>query len=212
MKGVGVGRFSALCRAAGAPPAATQADSGVRVCVKRHILLELQWQDRRGRFRHIVLSPQGPMRVLGAFGIVVLFALALVGASSSKSNRKPAPVGVDTLWRENSELKARQDTLRELAFDLSQQLYWRLEHGRRMARLVDTPGRVWADQCPRPPARDAGDEAILAWLSEQATRLEAVGNNFTADWVEQGEARASLRAPVNGGPVLYVADMGPTRQ
>jgi hypothetical protein len=47
-----------------------------------------------------------------------------------------------------------------------------------MVRLADTPGRASEGQGLRLSARDAGNEAILAWLSEQGARLEALGNEL----------------------------------
>jgi hypothetical protein len=47
---------------------------------------------------------------------------------------------------------------------------------RRVVRLADTPGRVSEGQGLRLSARDAGNETILAWLSERGVRLEALGN------------------------------------
>jgi len=165
--------------------------------VKRRVLLELQWQGTGGRFRHIVLSPPGLLRTLGACGVVAVFALAVVGALFVVSSRALEQYGVDAVMRENTELKARQDALRERAFDLAEQLYWHFERERRMARLADTAGHAWVAECPRPPARDAGNDAILAWLSEQGTRLEALGNELTPGRVETGAKLASAPATVN---------------
>jgi hypothetical protein len=86
--------------------------------------------------------------------------------------------------------------------------------------MAHTPGHAWEGQCPRPPARDVGNEAILVWLSEQGTRLEALGNELRAGRVEIGGKQASVPSPVRRGTVpvrnaavLQVADMGSaTRQ
>jgi hypothetical protein len=215
MKRAGAGGFSAVCRAAGASRAATRPDPGARVGEKRRVLLELQWQGKSGKFRHVVLSRGGLQRVLVTSGIVVLSALAVIGAFAVGPNRALAHSGVDTIVRDNTELKARQDALRERAFDLAEEVYGRIEQGRRMLRMADSQVHAWEDQCPRPPAPDAGDEAILAWLSEQGTRLEVIGNELTTGRVEMGVKQASAPVPANGrkGPVrdaavLQMADMG----
>lgn len=236
MKRAGVGGLSAVCRDAGTSRAATQTDPRALVGVKRHCLLELQWQGGNGKFRHVALSPRGLGWAMGTFGVVVLFVLAVVGAfsvgtnralahlsvagaSPGGSNRALAHFDVDTVLRENTELKARQDALRERAFDLAEQLYGRVEQGRRMLGTAGIPGHSRESQCPRPPGRDAGDDAILAWLSEQGTRLESIGNELTADRVEMGVKQASALVPVSGGwatvrgeLALYMADMGPARR
>ena len=51
---------------------------------------------------------------------------------------------------------------------------------RRMVRLADTPGRASEGQGLRLSARDAGNEAVLAWLPERGVRLEALGNELRA--------------------------------
>jgi len=220
MKHAGVRWFSAVCRAAGAPRAATRADPGTRAGAKHHYLLELQWQGVGGRFRHIVFNPPGLRQVLGSVGIVALLGLALgvVGAFPVGSDEALGHPGIDAIVRENAELRARQDALRERAFDLAEQLYERVEQGRKMAWMASTPGHAGYAQCPRPPARGAGDEAILAWLSEQGPRLEALGNELTAGRGEVGVKLASAPAPGEGvettgqgEPTLHVADMGLAR-
>ncbi len=185
--------------------------------VKHHSFLELQWQGRGGKFRHLAITSLGARRVLGSVGIVALFAV--VGVFSVASGRNPARVGVDTLLRENTELKARQNALRERAFDLADELYARAEQGRRMARLGGTARHAWEGRYPHPPARDAGNEAILAWLSEQGVRLEALGNDLAVGRAEMGVKRASVPAPVSKGPVpvqdaavLPVVDRGSVRR
>jgi hypothetical protein len=219
MKRAGVGRVSAAFRTAGEPPAAARTDPGARASVRRRVLLELQWQGRGGRFRHFVLRRPGLLRALGTVGVVAALALAVVVALPAGSKRALAPSDVATVLRENAVLKARHDALRERAFDLAEQLYGRVEQRRRLARLADAPGHTWMGQCPRPPSRDVGDEAILAWLSEQGTRLEAIGNELPASRVEMDVKLASAPAPghrntvpVHGSAVLQVADMGPARR
>ena len=140
---------------------------------KHRCSLELQWQGRGGRFHHLAFSPPVLRRALGTFGIVVAIA---VGALSLASSRAFAPGGIDAVQRENLELKAQNDALRERAHDLAEQLYWHAEQELRMAGPADAPGDTWTDVCPRPPGRDASDEAILAWLTDQAVRLERPGD------------------------------------
>jgi hypothetical protein len=165
---------------------------------KPDVLLELQWQGRGGKFRHIALSSRSLLRALGILGIVVVIALGAVGASFVRSNRAPADSGVDTVLREQAQLKARHDALRERVFDLADQLYWHFDEERRMARLAGTAGHAWVVECPLPPARDAEDEALLAWLSEQGARLEQLGNTSPASRVEMVAQQASAPATVNG--------------
>lgn len=214
MKRAGVSRFSVVRRAAGARRAATRTDPDARVGARPPVLLELQWQGSGGKFRHLILTPRGLQRVLGTSGIVVLLALAVVGVLSVRSDRALGHFAIDPVVRENTELKARHDALRERAFDLAEQLDERIELGRRMLGMAETPAHAWEDQSLRLPARDAGDEAVLAWLSEQEARFEALGNELAARRVETGGTQASVPAPANRAvPVrcaamLQVADLG----
>ncbi len=191
-----------MCHAALAPHATVQTDPGAPVGVKRRCFLELQWQGRGGKFRHLALRLPALRRVLGALGIIVLLAVAVVAGFFVVSNRAAAQSSVAAALRENLELKARQDALRERAFDVAEQLYWHVEQERRMARQAGFPGHAWINWCPPPPGRNAGDEVILAWLSEQGAQLEALGNELAASRAEAGARQAHPRAPVGSGTVF----------
>jgi hypothetical protein len=214
MKRPAVSRFSVVRRAAGARRAATRTDPDARVGARPPVLLELQWQGSGGKFRHLVLTPRGLRRVLGTSGIVVLLALAAVGVRLVRSDRALGHVAVGTVVRENAELKARHDALRERAFDLAAQLDERIELERRMLGMAETPAHTWKDQSLRLPARDAEDEAILAWLSQQEARFEALGNELAARRVETGGQQAAVPAPANravparGAAMFQVAGLG----
>ncbi|OYV93266.1 MAG: hypothetical protein B7Z68_08800 [Acidobacteria bacterium 21-70-11] len=157
-------------------------------------------------------------RVLAASGIVVLLALAVVGVRLARSDRALGHLAVGSVVRENTELKARHDALRERAFDLAEQLDERVELERRMLGIAETPAHGWEDQSLRLPARDAGDGALLAWLSEQEARFEALGNELAARRVETGGQQASVPAPADrvsttmtNAAMLQVADLGSNR-
>ena len=88
-----------------------------------------------------------------------------------------------------------------------------------MARVADTAGRAWERQSLRLPARDVGNEAILAWLFENGVRSEALGNELAARQVNIGAKQASVPGPLGRGTVpvrkaavLQVADMGSARR
>ncbi|MBI4915041.1 MAG: hypothetical protein HY825_04280 [Acidobacteria bacterium] len=117
--------------------------------------------------------------------------------------------------RDNAELRARQEALRERAFDLADLVDRSAEQGRRIASLAGVPSRALETPNPGPPAKDAGNEAVVVWLSEQGARLDALGNELDAGRVEMGVKQASLpepdggvRAPVHDDAVAWVADVG----
>ncbi len=139
--------------------------------------------------------------VLGAFALVSLIALAVVCGGFAESNPAPAQHDLDAIQRENVELKARQDDLRERAFDLAEQLCWHAERERWTVRPAVAPGHSQMDRRLVPPRRDAGNEAILAWLSEQGAQLEALENEVSPGYAEAGTGQARLRATVGGETV-----------
>ena len=51
-----------------------------------------------------------------------------------------------------------------------------MERDRQSSRLGGVPGRAREDPSLHLPARNIGDEALLAWLSEEGARLEAIEN------------------------------------
>ncbi len=214
MKRAGVNGFSVVCRAAGAARAEAQTDPGARVDVKHHVLLEMQWQGSGGRFRHLALTARGMRLALVASGVVALLAVAIVGVRLVRSDRPLGYFAVDPVVRENAELKARHDALRERAFDLAAQLDERVEQKRRMLGVAETPGHAWGDQSLRLPASDAGDDAILAWISAQEARLEALENKLATGRLGTGGKQASVsapadtvRVPVRNAAVLQVAGL-----
>lgn len=105
--------------------------------------------------------------------VAVMVTLVVCAALFVGSNLGPARIEVDAAWRENARLVARQQALRAAAFDLAEQVRWRLEKRRGLARLAGTSGLLLDVECPLPPPRDAGNEAVFAWLSELGARLES---------------------------------------
>lgn len=105
--------------------------------------------------------------------VTVIVAVLVSAALFVRSNLGPARIEVDAALRENAQLVARQQALRDVAFNLAEQVRWRLEEGRGLARLAGTSGHPWDVECPLPPAKEAGNEAVLAWLSELGSGLEA---------------------------------------
>ena len=205
-------RPSVAARAASAARAATNTGHGG---VKRRVAVELQWLGRGGRFRHMVFrAPRLPL-LLATVGIVAVLGLVVGGEFVLVSQRALALDRIDAIVRENTILKERQDALREQAFDLAELLNWRLEQQHGTARLADSPGHAWVDECPRPPARDASNEVIIAWLSEHGVWLETLGSEPAAGRDLTGGRQASDQARAGSGSAptadevrLQVASMG----
>ncbi len=187
---------------------------GIAVGVRDHIVWEVQWHPASGAgIRRLVVTWRDARRLLLALGIACLVVVA--GWSLAGLDGLLTGFTADTARRQNRALRAQQEALREQAFDLTKRLSAGLEHGRRMARVVGTPGGAWKGQSQRLPTRETGDEALLAWLSTEGMRLEAIGNELTVGRVENGMLLASVPAPAGPGPaperdgaVLQVADLG----
>jgi hypothetical protein len=214
MQRAAAGRFSVVRRLAGPRRAPARTDPEGRAGVRPPVFLELQWQGRGGTVRHLALTPRGVRRVLGTSGIVALLALAVVGALAVRSDRFPRLFGADPVVRENTELKARRDTLRSQAFDLAARLDERVELARTMLGMAEAPAHAWEDQSLRLPAKDVGDDVLIAWISAQEARLEALENELVARRMATSGKQASATAPGNrlsvpprGAAMLQVAGL-----
>jgi hypothetical protein len=215
MISTGVGRLSVGRHAADATRATTATGHGGQGGVKRRAVVELQWLDRGGRFRHVVFRAPRFRRLLATVGIVTVLGLVVGGGLVLVSQRFPALDRIDAILCENRTMRERQEALREQAFDLAEQLYWHVEQQHGTARLADSPGRTREDECPRPPARDASNEAILDWLSEHGALLEALAREPVAGRSQTDGRQASDQAtatrgtaPAADGARLQVARMG----
>jgi hypothetical protein len=163
--------------------------------------LDLTWSGAR----NVLLA-------LGIAGLVVATGWSLAGLDALVTS-----FPVDVSRRQNLVLQTQQEGLREQVFDLAGRLARDVEHGRRIARLAGSPIRVWSGPVPRLPTADAGDDAMIAWLSEEGSRLEAIGIELAAgraDRTEMVVKQASARAPlivgwviVGGNPGSDMADM-----
>lgn len=162
---------------------------------------EVQWHPAGGgRIRRLVLTWRGARRLMLALGIAGLVAIA--GGLLAGFDGVPTRLAVDAARRQNRALWVEQEDLREQASNLAERLSEDVERGRQMARWAGTPDGAWEGPCSPPPPRDAGDEAILAWLSEQGTQLEAIGDALAAHQVDLGQKQASVPAPVGKGATL----------
>jgi hypothetical protein len=184
------------------------------VDVNDRIRWEVQWHPANGaRIRRLRITSRGVRRLIFALGIVVWVVLA--GGLLAGFEGLLARSAIDSARRQNTALMVQQETLREQAFDLAVRLSEEIERGRGTARSAGVPGHAWEGRRPRPPARDAGSDTILAWLSEQGARLEAVGNELAAARAEVGSKQASVPVPAAIGIVpagnaamLQVAELG----
>ena len=185
--------------------------------VSNRIRLEAQRPaDGAEEIRTLELTWSGARPVLVALGIAGLVIAAVWSLAGLDALVTSFPVDVSR--RQNLVLQTQQEGLREQVFDLAGRLARNVEHGRRIARLVGTPVRVWEGPARRPPAADAGDDALLAWVSDEGSRLEAIGLELTAVRTDRTESivlQASAPAPlivgwvsVSGDPAAVVAEMG----
>jgi hypothetical protein len=178
----------------------------------------VQWHPASGaRIRRLIFTWCGVRRLILALGIAGLVVGA--GGVLAGLDGLPTRFAVDATRRQNIALRAQHEALRERAFDLAGRLVEGVDRERHMAPVADTPGRAWEGPCPSLPARDAGNDVILAWLSEQGVRLEALGIELPAGRVEVGGKQVSGPAPARRGTVpvrdaavLQVADRGSARR
>lgn len=178
--------------------------------VNDRIRWELQWHPASGaRIRRLVFTWSGVRRLmlaLGSAGMAVVTGGLLAGLDGP-----PARSAFEAAMRQNSDLWAQEEALREQAFDLAQRVSAAVNRGRRMARSADTRGRAWERQVLPMPTRNADNEVVRAWLSERGMLLEALGNELTTGRLETGVTQASLPVPLNSVTALQVADLGSAR-
>jgi hypothetical protein len=217
-RGRGRKRLPGPCRAALAPRIVQGTERGAAVDVMNRIRWEVQWHPASGAMiRRLVITSRGVRRLVFALGIASWVVVA--GGLWAGLDGFLTRFAIDSARRQNTKLRAQQEALREQASDLAGRLFEGVDRGHRVGRLADTPGRAWESQSLRLSAKDAGTDAILAWLSEPGVQLEALGNELVVGRVETGAKPASAPAPVNKGwasvrgePALYVADMGSARR
>jgi hypothetical protein len=105
-----------------------------------------------------------------AAAVVALAAVALVLVADRPPARRP---GLGAALRTNGRLVVRQEALLTTARDLSEQVCRRIEEGLPANDGLDGLGGGHAPRCQRPPWRDAANDEVLAWLSDQGAQLEA---------------------------------------
>ena len=104
-----------------------------------------------------------------------LTALALLLVALSLALLPPSPPSrLDAISRENANLLARQEALRRAAFELADEVYLRVEHDRRVFVRAGTINPLRNVAHSPPPSREAGNDAILAWLSEQSSLVQTL--------------------------------------
>jgi hypothetical protein len=104
-----------------------------------------------------------------------LAALILAAIGLAMATVPPASqVRLETILRENAYLVARQDALRRKAFDLADELYRQVEHDRLVLVHAGEMDPSWNLVHAPPRPREAGNDVILAWLSEQSSRIQTL--------------------------------------
>jgi murein DD-endopeptidase MepM/ murein hydrolase activator NlpD len=163
-------------------------------------LWEVQWHPAgSGQFRRVVLTRRGLRRTLVALAAALLVLLAIVCTLPFGLRGLLTSFTVDAAKRENRTLRLQGDSLREQAHRLAHRVLERVERGRRVAWVIGALPGVWEPPSPAPPAFDAGDEAKIRWLTEQGTRLQALG-------VELSLPHPSLRCPLSSLPIASPID------
>lgn len=110
-----------------------------------------------------------------AYGLVGLLLMALAfSAFSAAWVSLASQTCLEATSRENADLVARQQALRRAAFALADEAYRQVEHDRRVLSSAGQGDPRWAEAEPPPPLGEAGNTAILAWLSEQTARIRTL--------------------------------------
>lgn len=142
----------------------------------------------------------GRLLVVGALSV-----LGYAGITAFQTRR-----AVDSARRENVALKARQEALREEAFELGVRAADAVELARWMARPAGA-SRQARPRATCTPSREASNESIVAWLSSERAQLEAVARDLSAAGERVGAGPPLASAPA-GAPVASGDDRSTARE
>ncbi len=168
--------------------------------VKGDALWEVQWHPGgSGRIRRLVLTRRGLRRAVGALAVALVVVLAVVAALPLGLRGFLTSFTVEAAQRENRDLRAKGDALREEENRLAAALRGRVQRGRRVAWVLGVPSEVWRSPCTPPPRAGAGDTAVDRWLVEQGERLDVLGESLASP-------RVASPAPLAGLPLASPLD------
>jgi hypothetical protein len=117
---------------------------------------------------------------------LLLVAAAIAGLVYNGISTILDPDALEAARRENEALKARREALREEAFALGARANDLLERGRQLDPASEGSRRRRSASLP-PPAPNASNEAIVAWISLETAKLEALAVD-----VAPGDERPAL--------------------
>ena len=149
--------------------------------LKNSALWEVQWHPGgRGRFRRLVLTWRGLRRIAILLVILLLGLLAAIGVLPLGVKGFFTRFTVEAAREANQRLRGEQERLRDQAEILATVTVVRLQRARRFAWLAALSAVAWRAPVIPPPAKDPGDDAMLAWLNDATARLEGLGLNVSS--------------------------------
>lgn len=106
--------------------------------------------------------------VYGLAAVVVATTVLSMASAPPRSQTR-----LEAVSRENAYLMARHKALRQAAFDLADDFYRQVERDRRVLERAGRGDPAWNAVCS-PPAYRTGNDAVLAWLSNQASHVQTL--------------------------------------
>ena len=149
--------------------------------------------------RRLVLTRRGLRWAVWALAVAVVVVLAVLAALPLGLRGFLTSFTVEAAQRENRDLRAKGDALREEENRLAAALRERLQRGRRVAWVLGAPSEMWQLPCAPPPHVGAGDTAVAAWLVEQGARLDVLGESLASP-------RFASPSPLAGLPLACPVD------
>ncbi|HNX49425.1 MAG TPA: M23 family metallopeptidase [Thermoanaerobaculaceae bacterium] len=147
-------------------------------------LWELQWHSEKGHeVRRVVLTRRRLRHVITALAGLGLVVLVIIGLMPFGIRGFFSSFTVEAARRENRARRTQSQELHESLVMLGARLEGTLQRSRRVAWAVGLPATVWT---PRMPGVPTGDDALVGWLQQAASRLDVMSAALDS---------ASLRPP-----------------
>lgn len=162
-----------------------------------------------GRVRRLVVTRRGLRGIAAALMALALLVLAILGVLPVGLHGIFARFTVDTVRRENRQLRSEGESIEERAAAVAAQAHGVLGRARRLAWVVgarDGGPPVHED----PPAPGAGDAALASWLEARLPEIEALAETLARSSAAPPCPFASLPTgpPVAAGRAVPVAVFG----
>ncbi|MEW6338904.1 MAG: M23 family metallopeptidase [Acidobacteriota bacterium] len=173
-------------------------------------LWELQYlPGSGGRVRRIVVTRRGLRRIAAALVLAALLILAILGVLPVGLHGIFARFSVDTVRRENRQLRSEGEIVVERAAAVAAQTDGLLKRAKRLAWVVGARGQALS-AVEDPPVAGGGDAALASWLEARLPEVDALAETLARPGAAPPCPLAALPTgpPVAAGRAVPVSVFG----